>query len=138
MQFQLGAHSGCRDIILRLLHKDDWRRLGSKTGASEVKQHRWFANLKWGLLRNMTPPIRPAVHQDGIGVNIRHLKESVSLDLETGNSSASPDTRAHGHGHGNRGRSHKDLPPGAGWSHGSGPDPFSGFSNVTLHYDGED
>jgi protein-serine/threonine kinase len=101
-----------------------------------VKQHRWFANLKWGLLRNETPPIRPTVHKDGIGLNIRHIKESVSLDIETGNSRVPPD--AHVHGHSNRGRSRKDLPPGAGWGHGSGPDPFSGFESVTLHYDGED
>ncbi|KAF8322124.1 Pkinase-domain-containing protein, partial [Clavulina sp. PMI_390] len=73
---------GCRDIILRLLHKDEWRRLGSKTGASEVKQHRWFSTLKWGLLRNQTPPIQPKLHRDGIGHNVRTIKESVSLDFE--------------------------------------------------------
>lgn len=132
--------SGCRDIILRLLHKDDWRRLGSKTGASEVKQHRWFATLKWGLLRNETPPIQPTVQKDGVGVNVRHMKESVSLDLED-------QKKAHGqypHEHRDRGRSRKDphshLPPGAAAPHSTHKatnDPFSGFSSVTLHYDGE-
>lgn len=43
---------------MRLLHKDEWRRLGSQSGASEVKQHKWFAKLNWGLLRNTRPPVR--------------------------------------------------------------------------------
>ncbi|WFD03659.1 serine/threonine protein kinase, AGC [Malassezia obtusa] len=46
-------------LIRKLLVKDEHRRLGSQLGAGEVKQHRWFANLSWGLLRNMTPPIVP-------------------------------------------------------------------------------
>lgn len=132
---------GCRDIILRLLHKDDWRRLGSKTGASEVKQHRWFATLKWGLLRNEQPPIRPTVHKDGVGVNVRHMKESVSLDLEGSGTSTPVDAQAKQQRmlkDGSRGRSRKELPTGAAWTSAPGvPDPFSGFSSVTLHYDGE-
>lgn len=46
-------------LIKKLLIKDEHKRLGSQLGASEVKQHRWFAQVSWGLLRNQTPPIRP-------------------------------------------------------------------------------
>ena len=46
-----------KDIINRLLDKSESRRLGSQSGASQVKQHKWFAKTNWGLLRNMTPPV---------------------------------------------------------------------------------
>ncbi|KZT38978.1 Pkinase-domain-containing protein, partial [Sistotremastrum suecicum HHB10207 ss-3] len=48
--------SACKDIVTRLLHKDERRRLGSQSGASELKQHKWFAKISWGLLRNTRPP----------------------------------------------------------------------------------
>ncbi len=51
------ARSACKDIITRLLDKREWTRLGSKSGASEVKQHKWFAKMNWGLLRNTQPPV---------------------------------------------------------------------------------
>ncbi|KAM5535649.1 hypothetical protein V8D89_010636 [Ganoderma adspersum] len=50
------SHAG-KDIITRLLDKREWTRLGSKSGASEVKQHKWFAKINWGLLRNTQPPV---------------------------------------------------------------------------------
>ena len=50
-------HSACKDCVTRLLDKSDTLRLGSKTGASEVKQHKWFAKINWGLLRNTEPPV---------------------------------------------------------------------------------
>lgn len=46
-------------LIRKLLVKNEHKRLGSQRGAGEVKQHRWFANLSWGLLRNMRPPVIP-------------------------------------------------------------------------------
>jgi hypothetical protein len=50
--------SACKDCVTRLLDKHDATRLGSKTGASELKQHKWFAKINWGLLRNTEPPVR--------------------------------------------------------------------------------
>lgn len=47
----------CKDIVTRLLDKRESTRLGSKSGASEVKQHKWFAKINWGLLRNTQPPV---------------------------------------------------------------------------------
>lgn len=52
----IGIRPG-RDVITRLLDKDELKRLGSKSGASEVKQHKWFAKINWGLLRNTQPPV---------------------------------------------------------------------------------
>lgn len=51
-----------RNLIKKLLVKDEHKRLGSQLGASEVKQHRWFASVSWGLLRNQKPPIVPDAH----------------------------------------------------------------------------
>lgn len=49
--------SAGKDCITRLLDKNESTRLGSRSGASEVKQHKWFAKLNWGLLRNGKPPV---------------------------------------------------------------------------------
>lgn len=46
-----------KDCVTRLLDKNERARLGSKSGASEVKQHKWFAKINWGLLRNTRPPV---------------------------------------------------------------------------------
>ncbi|PFH52885.1 hypothetical protein AMATHDRAFT_56456 [Amanita thiersii Skay4041] len=47
-----------KDCITRLLDKDERTRLGSRSGASEVKQHKWFGKINWGLLRHTRPPVR--------------------------------------------------------------------------------
>ena len=58
-------HSAGKDVITRLLDKREWTRLGSKSGASEVKQHKWFAKINWGLLRNTQPPVSfPSSHDE--------------------------------------------------------------------------
>jgi hypothetical protein len=49
--------SAGKDVINRLLDKRETHRLGSRSGASEVKQHKWFAKTNWGLLRNQQPPV---------------------------------------------------------------------------------
>ncbi|BGP24719.1 serine/threonine protein kinase Nrc-2 [Rhodotorula toruloides] len=71
----------CKSVIKKLLIKDENRRLGSQSGASEVKQHRWFANINWGLLRHQKPPIIPQV-VNAEQTNFRSMRESKSLDLE--------------------------------------------------------
>lgn len=84
---------------MKLLHKVESRRLGSQSGASELKQHKWFAKTNWGLLRNEKPPVRintiltlnarthksqiiPVITNAAEAVNFRNLRESLSLDLE--------------------------------------------------------
>ena len=116
--------------MTRLLDKDERTRLGSKSGASSVKQHKWFAKVNWGLLRNMRPPVSvaltiegkagkphsliyeqivPAASNGAEAANFRQLRESHSLHLEE---------QA---GQGARGEE----------------DVFEAFSSVTLHYDGD-
>jgi hypothetical protein len=53
--------NSCKNLIRRLLDKQEAKRLGSKVGASEVKAHPFFKSLKFALLRHMTPPIVPGI-----------------------------------------------------------------------------
>lgn len=119
----------CKDIITRLLEKNERRRLGSGTGASEVKQHKWFVKLNWGLLRHTRPPIVPAASNGIDAVNFRNLRESSSLDLERQIIGVA-------------GAGVASMPgtPGLGGDDGmevSGEDLFGAFSSVTLKHDGE-
>lgn len=71
-------------MIRKLLQKDEHTRLGSRAGAADIKQHPFFKNTNFALLRNMTPPILPAISKpNGIdAINFRKIQESMSLDLE--------------------------------------------------------
>ncbi|GAA5895290.1 hypothetical protein JCM8208_005964 [Rhodotorula glutinis] len=71
----------CKSLIKKLLCKDEHKRLGSQSGASEVKQHKWFASISWGLLRHQKPPIVPQI-KNAENANFRSMRESASLDLE--------------------------------------------------------
>ena len=89
----------CKSAIKKLLIKDEHKRLGSNSGASEVKAHKWFASVNWGLLRHMTPPvcsshryikfimlippqIIPAESNGIDAINFRTMRDSKSVDLE--------------------------------------------------------
>lgn len=102
--------SQCRSLIRKLLIKDESKRLGSRAGASDVKQHPFFKSTQWALLRNMRPPIIPA--EDDTPRPSRTLRESVSLELGE--------------------RWDRRRP-----SHTSEEvrDMFRDFSSVTVHYD---
>lgn len=105
--------SAAKDCVTRLLDKNERARLGSKSGASEVKQHKWFAKINWGLLRNTRPPIVPSSSKGKDAVNFRQLKESNSLHLEDQIVGVSEVGEI------------------------AGEDLFGAFSSVTLHYDGD-
>lgn len=49
----------CQSLITALLIKDPAKRLGSKTGAEEIKAHPFFASIDWALLRHEAPPYIP-------------------------------------------------------------------------------
>lgn len=51
--------SNCKSFVKKLLNRDEFRRLGCKAGASDVKFHPFFKSLNFALLRNMVPPIIP-------------------------------------------------------------------------------
>ncbi|KAF7725874.1 hypothetical protein EC973_009206 [Apophysomyces ossiformis] len=78
--------SSCKNLIRKLLHKDENRRLGSRAGAADIKVHPFFKNVNFALLRHQVPPIIPPLDKpDGIdAINFRKMpSESVSLDLES-------------------------------------------------------
>uniref|UniRef100_A0A126WXD7 non-specific serine/threonine protein kinase n=1 Tax=Brachiomonas submarina TaxID=327064 RepID=A0A126WXD7_9CHLO len=49
----------CQDLITQLLIKDPAKRLGTKTGAEEIKVHPFFKGINWALIRNEAPPYIP-------------------------------------------------------------------------------
>ncbi|CAI4056848.1 hypothetical protein SKDZ_03G1490 [Saccharomyces kudriavzevii ZP591] len=55
----------CKDLIKRLLNKNESKRLGSKLGASDIKRHPFFKKVQWSFLRNQYPPLIPALNDDG-------------------------------------------------------------------------
>nr|AML79589.1 putative LOV domain-containing protein [Asteromonas gracilis] len=48
-----------QDLISLLLVKDPSKRLGTRTGAEEIKAHPFFKSVNWALLRNEPPPYVP-------------------------------------------------------------------------------
>nr|AML78511.1 putative LOV domain-containing protein [Oxera pulchella] len=45
-----------RQLIHALLNRDPTSRLGSKSGANEIKEHPFFRGITWPLIRYMRPP----------------------------------------------------------------------------------
>lgn len=72
----------CKDVIRKLLIKDEQFRLGSGAGASDVKSHAFFKTTNWALLRHLTPPIVPAQSFGADAINFRKMQESMSLDMD--------------------------------------------------------
>nr|AML78161.1 putative LOV domain-containing protein [Lycium sp. BC-2016] len=50
------ASLAARQLIHSLLNRDPASRLGSNGGATEIKQHPFFREINWPLIRCMTPP----------------------------------------------------------------------------------
>lgn len=140
----------CKDVIVRLLDKNELTRLGSKSGASEVKQHKWFSKINWGLLRNTQPPIVPASTNGVDEVNFRQMG--------SGSMHHDPHPTKKGAGGMDKNTTLKAVagkPGGRNKSNVAGDDEmetapntpssmipdkddlFGAFANVTLHYDGE-
>jgi protein-serine/threonine kinase len=65
-----------KNLVKKLLRKDEKKRLGSKRGASDVKDHPWFKSVSWALLRHQTPPIIPNLKSEDDTSYFRNLKES--------------------------------------------------------------
>ncbi|KAI0227182.1 serine/threonine protein kinase, AGC, partial [Massospora cicadina] len=112
--------SNCKAIIRKLLNRDEYKRLGSRSGASDIKSHPFFKTINFALLRNMAPPIIPPHSLSDIerlckpqhppGATSRRTGDGTSLDIE-------------------RESLVLDV---------NGQNPFSSFSSVTLTHDGDD
>lgn len=55
----------CKDVIKKLLTKNEVKRLGSKMGAADIKRHPFFKKVQWSFLRNQEPPLIPTLSEDG-------------------------------------------------------------------------
>jgi serine/threonine protein kinase len=51
----------CRSLLKGLLEKDPKKRLGSKNGAREIKEHPWLKDINWEkvLKKEINPPFKP-------------------------------------------------------------------------------
>lgn len=65
----------------KLLKKDEKKRLGSKRGASDIKEHPWFKSVSWALLRHQTPPIIPNLVSADDTSYFRNMKDSEADDV---------------------------------------------------------
>ncbi|KAL8526300.1 hypothetical protein ACS0TY_015499 [Phlomoides rotata] len=54
-----------RDLIRGLLVKEPENRLGTETGAAEIKRHPFFDGLNWALIRCAIPPEIPELYDAG-------------------------------------------------------------------------
>ncbi|XP_065030233.1 serine/threonine-protein kinase D6PKL1-like [Musa acuminata AAA Group] len=70
-----------RDLIRSLLVKEPEGRLGSVTGAAEIKQHPFFDGLNWALIRSAAPPETPRSCEFGMPMVFRKKKEGKCLDF---------------------------------------------------------
>jgi protein-serine/threonine kinase len=108
-----------------LLIKDEMRRLGSRAGASDVKNHPFFKPITWALLRHMKPPMIPHQGRAIDTINFRNVKESGSVDI---GSPLSPVSKMKG----------VPLDSGLATPGGEIADPFLEFNSVTLHHMDDD
>ncbi|XP_042500949.1 serine/threonine-protein kinase D6PK-like [Macadamia integrifolia] len=61
LKFPEGSNisNAAKDLIRGLLAKEPQQRLGYKRGATEIKQHSFFENVNWALIRSTHPPDIP-------------------------------------------------------------------------------
>ena len=57
--------AACKDLVKKLLIKDETKRLGSEFGAEEIKRHPYFKEIQWQFLRERTPPWVPRAASGG-------------------------------------------------------------------------
>ena len=110
----------CKQLIKKLLIKDETKRLGSRAGASDVKGHPFFRSTQWALLRHMKPPMIPHQGRGMDTINFRNVKESQSIDISAAKAKGVP------------------LDSGLATPGNEISDPFEEFNSVTLHHEGDE
>ena len=96
----------CKNLLKKLLHKDENKRLGRRAGASDIKRHPFFKTTQWALLRNQKPPMIPIL------THTRKSDKKEKFDSED-NSANTKGT----------------------FKNNTLNDPFANFSSVSLIYD---
>ncbi|GFY84945.1 protein kinase superfamily protein [Actinidia rufa] len=79
-----------KDLIRGLLAKDPQKRLGFKRGATEIKQHPFFASVNWALIRSNQPPEIPKP------VDLAFFNKTLNSSLPTKEQGASDSDRSSG------------------------------------------
>ena len=104
--------SSCKSLIKKLLIKEEEKRLGSKTDASEIKCHSFFKNTQWALLRHQKPPMIPVLTKSSSKKRESLPKKPPTEETPALNEKKEPGTETF-------------TDPN---------DPFAKFSSVTLRY----
>lgn len=105
--------SNTKNLIKKLLIKDENKRLGSKNGASDIKSHPFFKSISWALLRNTKPPMIPVLNKNG-----GKSTKKVSREFESKSTAYDPITPK---------STGKD-------SNENVDDPFHDFNSISLFY----
>ena len=78
----------CKDLIKKLLCKNESKRLGCKMGAADIKRHPFFKKVQWSFLRNQEPPLIPKLTENGFDFAATSAKNRKDKEAA---SSKSPD-----------------------------------------------
>ncbi|CCE64443.1 hypothetical protein TPHA_0H02390 [Tetrapisispora phaffii CBS 4417] len=113
-----------KDLIKKLLIKNEIKRLGSKQGAADIKSHPFFKNTQWSFLRNREPPLIPILTDEGF-----ELKNSLKAKEKVDKKDDQPKTDFETKAFDGEVSLDEDIPM---------KDPFSDFSSMTLIKDNYD
>lgn len=123
----------CKGLIRRLLIKSDKKRLGSRAGAADVKQHQWFKGVTWALLRHNTPPILPLADPQ--------KQQLLQFALTYEPSADSKEKQNSSRHHRGRDSVSLDIERENLWTNDpsrKGVDPFEKFESMSISHDGDD
>jgi len=70
-----------KDLVKRLVNPNPKKRLGTANGAADVKAHPFFQEVKWALILNQEPPIRPALVDPFDTSNFQAFKDDPNLQI---------------------------------------------------------
>ncbi|ODV93474.1 hypothetical protein PACTADRAFT_52054 [Pachysolen tannophilus NRRL Y-2460] len=128
--------SSCKNLIKKLLIKDETNRLGSKNGANDIKQHIFFKNVQWALLRNQKPPMVP-VFTKNKKTKVAKTSNSNEEDCDSFNLSfdnVKKNTKLQKQ----KTPQQEDSEPEKEKLENKDVDPFEKFNSITLHHDSDD
>ena len=75
-----------KDLVKRLLVADRTKRLGNlKSGAEDIKRHKWFKDIDWDALlcKSIPAPITPIVRHPGDTRNFEKYPDPTPEDLSS-------------------------------------------------------
>ncbi|KAH3900767.1 serine/threonine-protein kinase SCDLUD_003772 [Saccharomycodes ludwigii] len=132
--------STCKNLIKKLLIKNENKRLGSKLGASDIKRHPFFKKIQWSLLRNQEPPLIPVLSKDGYDFEkLSNNNKSVSNndDAKNVNKNKKQENSSNGNGYTEMDYKEKEMFEESVEKDESIPDsdPFHNFNSMSLMVD---